>query len=449
MKKIYNDLKISSFVNLILYLCIFFFFTIDFDTTLNKECNTEITVTFFLIGFSSIFFITILPNFLSLIKTYYVFIFIFFYFTAFKQYANGINLWKHIGFNEENYLRTNLIIIVSMFFVMTSYMVAKKKKKSVEKNKEYKFIICKRDYLIFILINIFSLIYCIINGSLVGRAAESNDSIISSIQKVIRFLPVATFLIIDNNKNIENDKLNNFFKLFNLIVIVILFFPLSGALPRFLLFGTYIIMIARRIENIKYKSLFPLILLVGMCFVFPAFNFFKSHDLKDISNFKITANSFNYASVDYDAHQMTIETLEYVNQNGTTFGRNILTSILFFIPRSIWKNKLNPSGYIVAKYFRAYFTNLSCPYIAEFYLAFGIFGVIICSILMGIILEKLDEYFFSNNVFKNSIASIILGMLIYWMRGAMLPTTAYTMALIISYLVCYFIVYRNNKEKKR
>ena len=146
---------------------------------------------------------------------------------------------------------------------------------------------------------------------------------------------------------------------------------------------------------------------------------------------------------------MIIETVKYVESEGVLFGKNIITGFLFFVPRSIWPTKQLPSGEIIANYFNAYFTNLSNPYIAEFYLAFGIIGVIFGNIIFGIILKKLDQWLFNDNLFKLGISSIVFGMLIYLMRGAFLPTFSYTFSLIIAYcIVCIILVFTKKNTWK-
>ena len=230
----------------------------------------------------------------------------------------------------------------------------------------------------------------------------------------------------------------------NSIIVLLLYFPFAGSVSRFLLFGTYIIIFALPLSRIKIKSLLPLGLLIGFSIIFPAFNFFKTHTIYEISEFTFSYEGFN--TVDFDAYQMLMESINYVEFEGFLNFKNIITSFLFFVPRGIWSGKLEHSGVLISSYYGAYFTNLSCPYIAEFYLAFGFFGVIIGSGFLGYIIKVLDNWLFSKNMIKISISSIVLGMFIYLLRGAMLPTLAYTFALIISFILCFIIVFITNKD---
>ena len=101
---------------------------------------------------------------------------------------------------------------------------------------------------------------------------------------------------------------------------------------------------------------------------------------------------------------------------------------------------MDPSGQFIAEHFKANFTNLSCPYVAEFYLAFGLFGVVIFSILIGYFLYKLDIWFNnSNNVYRYFLSIILISLLIYILRGALLPTVSYTVAIVISFTLVYFL----------
>lgn len=136
-----------------------------------------------------------------------------------------------------------------------------------------------------------------------------------------------------------------------------------------------------------------------------------------------------------------LEAIAYTKVNGFLNFSNILTCVLFFVPRSIWLGKNVPSGQLIAEFFRGHFTNLSCPFVAEFYLSFGIVGLILLSFLLGYVFYKLECMINSRITFKKGISMIVFGMLIYLLRGALLPTFSYTMSLIVSFVVCYYIFY--------
>lgn len=225
--------------------------------------------------------------------------------------------------------------------------------------------------------------------------------------------------------------------IFSGLIAFMIFFPFNGTISRFFLFGVYIIMCATIFDKAKHNSLIIIAALIGFYYIFPAFNFFKTHSMDDLSEFALGGLNFNF--VDYDAHQVLMISKKYTEQFGFLNGKNLLTALFCMIPRSIWSGKLEHSGVLVSEAFKANFTNLSCPIYAEFYLAFGIVGVIIGAVALAYVVRLLEAAKKNENMPQYGICNICIGMAIYCMRGAMLPTTAYMFGLIISFMIAYFI----------
>ena len=57
---------------------------------------------------------------------------------------------------------------------------------------------------------------------------------------------------------------------------LIIFFPLNGTISRYLLFGTYLMILHALFENYNHRSIILIIAFLGFYYVFPAFNFFKN-----------------------------------------------------------------------------------------------------------------------------------------------------------------------------
>ena len=412
---------------------VFLFFIFDFLSVLNPHKDGLINISFLVIGVVSILELLFSKKFISLKKMFFAFIFIFFYFTAFKQYSNDEHLWNHVTIGKETYLQANVLIIMTCVVVILIDKLNIKYKAIDYKKENSDIKFSKKSIIIISTINLMIILYFILINGVISREGESTDTIASFIQKTIRFFPVATLMAYLRYANNKNNFEGKSFLVINSIISLILFFPFAGAISRFLLFSAYLALIAKFISNIKYRSLFPLFILIFLCVVFPLFNFFKSHSIMNISEFVYLDYSFDYSSVDYDAYQMFLESIVYSNTNTFLYGQNVISSILFFVPRSLWSHKLLPSGTLIAMNYGADFTNLSCPFIAEFYLSFGVIGVIIGSFLIGLIIKYFDYWFFSKSIKKIGYSSIIIGMSIYWLRGSLLPTTAYLFSLVLSY----------------
>jgi hypothetical protein len=80
---------------------------------------------------------------------------------------------------------------------------------------------------------------------------------------------------------------------------------------------------------------------------------------------------------DYDVFVQFASSVEYVRDNDYMYGRNFLGALLFWFPRQWWPDKPVNSGYIVAEYVQAPIQNLSAPFWAEAYLAFGAIGIVL------------------------------------------------------------------------
>ena len=78
-----------------------------------------------------------------------------------------------------------------------------------------------------------------------------------------------------------------------------------------------------------------------------------------------------FNNVDFDAYSLFARTIEYVQQASITFGKQLLGTIFFIIPRALWQGKPEHSGVIVSAAQGQEFTNLSCPIMAEGYINFG------------------------------------------------------------------------------
>jgi hypothetical protein len=128
-----------------------------------------------------------------------------------------------------------------------------------------------------------------------------------------------------------------------------------------------------------------LLLLVGsMVVVFPAIAVFTHNhqqSLGDVSLHQFSDQiADHYFSINYDSWANIYTAVEVVKVHGMQWGHQLLGSLLFFVPSSVWGAKPLATGIFLADYLIAnysmWFTNLSAPLAAEGYLDFGPGGVI-------------------------------------------------------------------------
>ena len=141
-----------------------------------------------------------------------------------------------------------------------------------------------------------------------------------------------------------------------------------------------------------------------------------------------TAYGSKYLSTDFDAFQMACYTLIAVDQAGVSYGSNIAGAILFFVPRSLWPNKPEPTPFEIfytAQQFRPQGTNnLSDALFTEGYFAFSWFGVILISGLYWWSLTAVQRRSLRD---ANSLwfltRSILVGLVLIILRGPLITAT--------------------------
>lgn len=124
-------------------------------------------------------------------------------------------------------------------------------------------------------------------------------------------------------------------------------------------------------------------LVVGVLGIYPLANSFRSPDAQ--------AKSIALADVDFDGFQQLVNTHQYVEDQGHTWGHHLGSAVLFALPRRVWPDKALPASIPVAENRGYVFTNLSLPLPGEFYLEFGVLGAAAAMFLWGRGWRRLDE----------------------------------------------------------
>lgn len=137
--------------------------------------------------------------------------------------------------------------------------------------------------------------------------------------------------------------------------------------------------------------------------------------------------SFSYG--DFDAYTSLCTTVTYVSEHGTTRGRQLLTVLLFFVPRSWWPGKGVGSGALVNRLPGSDFTNFCSPVFAEGYINFGIAGMLLFSAALAWLLARYDRYYLraqASMAFPVLFYPVAIGMFFFMLRGDLLSSFAYT-----------------------
>lgn len=147
-----------------------------------------------------------------------------------------------------------------------------------------------------------------------------------------------------------------------------------------------------------------------------------------ISNPKLIADHFKeqgfveiFNTLHYDAFANVMATIDYVSKTGISYGYQILSGLLFFVPRSIWTSKPYSTGQVIGDYviedYGFEYNNLSNPLVAEGYVNFGVLGVILMAYALGYFMIKFINWLQSNDPLKRIMAFYFAVHLLFLLRG--------------------------------
>ena len=148
-------------------------------------------------------------------------------------------------------------------------------------------------------------------------------------------------------------------------------------------------------------------------------------------------NAFN--TLNYDAYINALATLQYVAENGLAWGHQLLSALLFFVPRSLWNDKPISTGELIGDYliedYGFNFNNLSNPLISETYINFGIVGIILGAIVLAIVIVKLMSWLRSDDYLKKVMAFYFAIHLLFLLRGDFTNGFSYYIGTLIGALL--------------
>ena len=447
-------------VDRIVYSFIGIFFVWILLTLDYSKSNLWVVLTFLLIGGFSFYQIIISEKNITLKRIFYVFVFIFMFFAPLQQYLSGTVLWKSTGaklwYSDQEYLYANLLISLFLLLFERSYEVAEYRDKpknpmfqpvDTARSSAYKFTV--------VVLNVVSVLVCVwllVSGNILGRAGIdfiSFKNLSDQIVRILRYFPVCCLLFSVSLWQIKKIRYPKSVFLYA-VESLFIYFPFYGSVSRFLLFGAYLSVGSLFFYRFRYNSVYFLRFVVGFFIVFSAFNFFKTHTLSEW--YKFSLEIVDFKTPDYDAYQIFMATVKYTALKGVCWGKNLLTAIACMIPRRVWGSKMLPSGEVVLRYFQSNFTNVSCPWFAEFYFAFGSWGVLLGAIVTGFLCKYFDGFYDRGSVFLRSVFCVLTGLFIYILRGALLSAFSYTVALLVPLVLIYltekfFLFFVKRREK--
>ena len=143
-------------------------------------------------------------------------------------------------------------------------------------------------------------------------------------------------------------------------------------------------------------------------------------------------------SPDFDAFQQQVNVKIVTDEAGFQYGRQILSSVFFFVPRVFWPNKSEATGVLVANQLNYKFDNLSTPLMAEFYIDAGIPGVVIGMLLLGMLYQYLNLISRKFTILVATFYCLLASYQFYLLRGSLMTVTNYLVVAIATYWVLYY-----------
>jgi hypothetical protein len=271
------------------------------------------------------------------------------------------------------------------------------------------------------------------------------------MNRFLLFLPSATLLILLNETVRSGRKV-----LFSRVCVLLLLFVLviitenTFTEKRNAIGPIYLALLLVMLQKWFAVGSRRLLLLVGsMVVVFPAISIFthnRSQSISDVSLQQFTDQiADHYFSINYDSWANIYTAVEIVKVHGMQWGHQLLGSLLFFVPSSVWSGKPLATGiflanYLIAKY-SMWFTNLSAPLVAEGYLDFGPGGVVAYAAATAWFVVLL------NRIAERGAKWIALPMTIYMsvflmivLRGSLMIAMGFAAAALSSFLFAYALL---------
>ncbi|WP_123985239.1 oligosaccharide repeat unit polymerase [Taibaiella soli] len=229
-------------------------------------------------------------------------------------------------------------------------------------------------------------------------------------------------------------------------------FPLS--LARYYAACLYLsLLLAFHLKWLEKKNVFAILLTVGLLIVFPALS------LTRYAGEELTTHTKNLQSIyasalvkgDFDAYTSVCKTYQYIANHDITWGRQLLTVILFFVPRSIWPGKSIGSGALIYEPSLENFHNYTSAYYAEGLINFGAIGAVLFIMgfaIAGCVYDRWYARMKSSPALHFGVIFYPVAMIMsfFILRGDLLSSFAYLAGFFISASLLHQFLRRLSKS---
>lgn len=411
---------------------------------------------FFILSISLIGMFYNSNRYYSLVKIFFIFNFVFFGFIPLYNEVNQ-NTIQGDPLNIHDKIVVNIYILLGIFFFILGSII--------RLNFFDNFVNHPPDVKklnIFFFIIFFSILIIILNkwnfdfNLLLFRGLKYNyletERIFSSTidillyQIALRPMPVILLFIFYYNyqKNkiyysLEKKIFNFFIFLFLLILCVLLVSP--TAIARFQAASLYIPFAIVFIKIWERPYIMQPTIVFGLLIIMPFLDKFRKFDL---NNFSFSVEFHFLKNSTFDAYQNFVRAVEL---DFVTYGKQLMGSMLFFIPRQIWIEKPKGSATTLINNFNLEYANknISMPLMAEGYVNFGLVGIVFFMILSGSLLSNLDRVAWKIKKIKENCLFLyyyyfLFGLIFFLMRGELISSLSFLIIFTALFLIIVYIL---------
>jgi hypothetical protein len=206
-------------------------------------------------------------------------------------------------------------------------------------------------------------------------------------------------------------------------------------------FGTVLVSLVAAYLPIHRRAAFRLFAvgaIVGMVVVFPYADRFRR---AEVDSSRPGLRDTFVEKTDHDAFQEVANSIEYVEAEGLTLGRQLLGATLFWVPRFAWPDKPSDTGPLLADAQGYDLKNISAPLWAEGYVNWGVWGVGGFMFIFGAVSGALDSSWLerAGRGRSASLSALIPALAAYQLillRGSLLQAMWKPSVLIVLSFLC-------------
>jgi len=209
--------------------------------------------------------------------------------------------------------------------------------------------------------------------------------------------------------------------------------PLSSARYTAGTVGFALVMFAGAATTWRRARVTMLGAIFALMFLFPLLNVFRN----GISQTELRQSFFSeyMNNPDYDAFFQISNAYSFMMSGLVVPFRQLLGSALFWVPRSLWSDKPEDTGIMLAD-FRGYsFTNLSAPVWAELLVNGGVVAVAVGFLILGAWVRSLDDRMapaHAQGGWRGLVGSVLPAYSLILWRGSLLQATGSFMVMMVS-----------------